>query len=105
MSKLDRYRQQLDKSKVQLKRYEDKEKILAYQIQQEKRKNRTHRLCKRAGILESFLTEPLTLTDDDVYELMQFLFSLPGVRKKEAELLRARCEENSLEEEENSVLP
>lgn len=103
--KLDRYKRERDSAQAQVRRYEDKEKILAYQMQQEKRKKRTHRLCTRAGKLESFLKEPLILTDDDIYELLRFLFSLPGAREKEAALTQARLEQIISGELTGEVLP
>ena len=41
----------------------------------------THRLCTRAGMLETFLKEPTTLTDD-VMELLTFIFHSEAVQKK-----------------------
>ena len=38
------------------------------------RKERTHRLCIRGGMLESFLQEPERLTDDDVMVLLKIIF-------------------------------
>ena len=46
------------------------------------RKDRTHRLCTRAGMLEAFLREPTVLTDDDVMELLTFLFHGEAAQKK-----------------------
>ncbi len=43
---------------------------------------RTHRLCTRAGMLEKFLREPTLLTDDDVMELLTFLFHDEAAQKK-----------------------
>ena len=37
-------------------------------------KERTHRLCTRGGMLESFLQEPERLTDDDVMLLLKLIF-------------------------------
>mgnify|MGYP000335089728 FL=1 len=46
------------------------------------RSERTHRLCTRAGMLETFLKEPTTLTDDDVMELLTFIFHSEAIQKK-----------------------
>ena len=43
-----------------------KEKRLQSELKRLTRSERTHRLCTRAGMLETFLKEPTTLTDDDV---------------------------------------
>ena len=51
---------------------------------------RTHRLCTRAGMLETFLKEPTLLTDDDVMELLTFLFHGEATQKKLKELIEKR---------------
>ena len=50
-----------------------KEKRLQSELKRLTRSERTHRLCTRAGMLETFLKEPTTLTDDDVMELLTFI--------------------------------
>ena len=59
-----------------------KEKRLESEIKQLTRSERTHRLCTRAGMLEAFLREPTVLTDDDVMELLVFIFHSEAVQKK-----------------------
>ena len=56
------------------------------------RSERTHRLCTRAGMLEPFLKEPTTLTDDDVMELLTFIFRSEAVQKKLDLLIENRKE-------------
>ena len=51
-----------------------REKRLENELKRLTRSERTHRLCTRAGMLETFLREPTLLTDDDVLELLTFLF-------------------------------
>ena len=53
-----------------------KEKRLQSELKRLTRSGRTHRLCTRAGMLETFLKEPTTLTDDDVMELLTFMTSI-----------------------------
>ena len=43
------------------------------------RRERVHRLCTRAGMLESFLVCPGELTDDQVMELLKISFRQPEV--------------------------
>ena len=59
-----------------------REKRLESQIKRLTRSERTHRLCTRAGMLETFLREPTVLTDDDVMELLTFIFHCEAVQKK-----------------------
>ena len=61
---------------------EHKEKRLESEIKRLTRSERTHRLCTRAGMLETFLREPTVLTDDDVMELLTFIFHSEAVQKK-----------------------
>lgn len=59
-----------------------KEKRLQSELKRLTRSERTHRLCTRAGMLETFLREPTVLTDDDVMELLTFIFHSEAVQKK-----------------------
>ena len=59
-----------------------KEKRLESEIKRLTRNERTHCLCTRAGMLETFLKEPTFLTDDDVMELLTFIFHSEAVQKK-----------------------
>lgn len=56
-----------------------KEKRLQSELKRLTRSERTHRLCTRAGMLETFLKEPTTLTDDDVMELLTFIFNIGDI--------------------------
>ena len=59
-----------------------KEKRLQSELKHLTRGERTHRLCTRAGMLETFLRKPTVLTDDDVMELLTFIFHSEAVQKK-----------------------
>lgn len=59
-----------------------REKRLGSKMKQLTRSERTHRLRTRAGMLETFLREPTVLTDDDVIELLTFIFHSEAVQKK-----------------------
>ena len=61
---------------------------LQYQLKQLTRKERTHRLCTRGGMLESYLQEPERLTDDDVMLLLKLIFH----RQDTQELLKKLLE-------------
>ena len=69
-----------------------REKRLESEIKQLTRSERTHRLCTRAGMLETFLKEPTVLTDDDVMELLTFIFHSEAVQKKLTLLIENRKE-------------
>ena len=65
------------------------------------RSERTHRLCTRAGMLETFLQEPTLLTDDDVMELLTFLFHGESAQKKLNLLIEKRKKEATTENSES----
>ena len=69
-----------------------KEKRLESELNRLTRSERTHRLCTRAGMLETFLREPTILTDDDVMELLSFIFHSEAVQKKLDLLIENRKE-------------
>ena len=52
------------KAEQKLRSCQHREKILERQMSELNRKERVHRLCTRAGMLESFLVCPGELTDD-----------------------------------------
>lgn len=67
-----------------------REKQLQHELKRLTRSERTHRLCTRAGMLEKFLREPTLLTDDDVMELLTFLFHGESAQKKLDSLIEKR---------------
>ena len=67
-----------------------REKQLESEMKRLTRSERTHRLCTRAGMLETFLKEPTLLTDDDVMELLTFLFHGEAAQKKLDTLIEKR---------------
>ena len=69
-----------------------REKQLQHELMQLTRSERTHRLCTRAGMLETFLREPTVLTDDDVMELLTFIFHGEAVQQKLNMLIEKRKE-------------
>lgn len=66
---LEAVHQEKQKVWAELTYWTHKEQILRHQIKALTRKERIHRLCVRAGMLESFLQKPELLSDDQVMEL------------------------------------
>ena len=77
-----------------------KEKRLQSELKRLTRSERTHRLCTRAGMLETFLKEPTVLTDEDVIELLTFIFQSEAVQKKLNLLIESRRETQEADEGE-----
>ena len=75
-----------------------KEKRLQSELIRLTRSERTHRLCTRAGMLETFLKEPTLLTDEDVMELLTFIFQSEAVQKKLNLLIECRRETQEADE-------
>ena len=78
-----------DKAEKQIQYWSDREKILKCQASQLTRKERTNRLCIRAGMLESFLEKPEQLTNDQVMDLLKVAFRQPEVKKTLREMLES----------------
>ena len=89
-SKLEKLNRELEKSEKKLRKAINDEKALQHQLKKLTRSERTHRLCTRAGMLEAFLREPTVLTDDDVMELLTFLFHSEAAQKKLDMLIEER---------------
>ena len=67
------------KAEQKLRACQHREKILERRMSELNRRERVHRLCTRAGMLESFLICPGELTDDQVMELLKISFRQPEV--------------------------
>lgn len=78
-----------------------REKRLDSEMKRLTRSERTHRLCTRAGMLETFLKEPTVLTDNDVMELLTFIFHSEAVQKKLNLLIENRKKAQETDEGEN----
>ena len=78
-----------------------KEKRLQSELKRLTRSERAHRLCTRAGMLETFLKEPAVLTDEDVMELLTFIFQSEAVQKKLNLLIESRRKTQEADEGEN----
>lgn len=98
---LEKLKQQKYVAEKKLTAAKHKEKRLESEIKRLTRSERTHRLCTRAGMLETFLREPTVLTDDDVMELLTFIFHSEAVQKKLNLLIENRKEAQETDEGEN----
>lgn len=79
-NRMDTLNAEREKALREINKKKNRLKNLEKEIAAEKRRERTKRLCTRAGMLESFLIEPELLTNDDVYDLLTFVFSFGGVQ-------------------------
>jgi len=85
---------EIEKAERKARYYEQQEKILSRKvIPQLTRKERTNRLCTRAGMLESFLVHPELLTNDQVMDLLRIAFRQKDVKDALDEMLKTVNEE------------
>lgn len=90
--KLEKLKRDQYVAKRKLTAAKHKEKRLESGLKRLTRSERTHSLCTCAGVLETFLKEPTVLTDDDVMELLTFIFHSEAVQKKLNMLIENRKE-------------
>ena len=72
--KLEKLKHNLYVGEQKLRAAENEGKALQIEMEKMNRAERTHLLCTRVGMLEVLLKEPTFLTDDDVMDLLKFLF-------------------------------
>lgn len=70
-----------EKAERQLHNTRHREKYWEHDLSRLTISKRTHWLCTRGGMLEIFLREPTLLTDEDVMELLRFLFHGEAAQK------------------------
>ncbi len=87
-AKIAKLRQEIDKARRELEYTLDHQKMIVRQISELTRRERTNRLCTRAGMLESFLRHPEALSDDQVMELLKAAFRQPDVQSLLAQMLK-----------------
>lgn len=101
--KLEKLNRQKAAAEKKLIAAQHREKQLEHERKRLTRSERTHRLCTRAGMLETFLKEPTVLTDEDVMELLTFIFQSETVQKKLNLLIESRRETLTTDGSENPL--
>ena len=84
------------KAEQKLRSCQHREKILEHRMSELNRRERVHRLCTRAGMLESFLVCPGELTNDQVMELLKIAFRQPEVALALAKMIHDLHESRSV---------
>lgn len=80
-----------------------KGKCLQSELKRLNRSEHTHRLCMRSAMLEAFLQEPSLLTDEDVMELLAYIFHGEAPQKKLKLLLERRGQALELDDSGNET--
>ena len=65
----------------EIRQLENQRKQLMQQHKEQERRERTHRLCKRGGLLESILPETVKLTDEQFKTFLEKTISTEYTRK------------------------
>ena len=65
-----------------------RERELRKQYKEQERKERTHRLCTRGGMLETFLSDPLGITDEEVEHILKTALGHPEVKSRLKNVLK-----------------
>ena len=87
LAKIAKLRESVERAERELRYTEDHQKMIARQISELTRRERTNRLCTRAGMLESFLQHPEALSNDQVMGLLKTAFRQPPVQQLLTQML------------------
>ena len=79
--KLEKLNQEIEKTEARLRRAQHEEKILEHQRKKFTRKERTHRVCTRAAMLESYIPNTEAVTDEQVSLFLKLLFHKDSTRQ------------------------
>ncbi|MCM1124679.1 MAG: DUF3847 domain-containing protein [Eubacterium sp.] len=93
--KLEELNAELEKTEAKLRRVQHQEKILEHQIKTLTQKERTHRLCTRGAMLESYLPHPETVTDGQINAILKILFHRSDIRQAIEKILAENGKEDT----------
>ena len=79
--KLEKINKDIEDTENCLRRAEQEEKILQHRLKALNRKERTHRLCTRGAMLESYLPQSEILTDEQVNLILKILFNSSNINQ------------------------
>jgi len=89
----------------EIKKLKDEQKLLQQQHNEQERKLRTKRLCKRAGYLEKILPDTITLTDEQFDLFLDKTLLTDFTRKMLANIISGQIKpaEKSAETAQNGI--
>ena len=93
--KLEKLNEEIEKTEEKLRKVQQREKMLKRQANMLTRKERTHRLCTRGAMLESYLPHPETVTDEQVSTILKVLFHKGDNRQLMERILTGNQEEEN----------
>ena len=95
--KESKIKEKLKRTEARLNKAAEEKKALKAKMKQLEEQAENERLVSRGKILESFLKEPLKLTDGDISYLLEIMFRSGFSQSKLAELISARKPSNSIQ--------
>ncbi len=81
-------RTNVEKGIQRKKYYENEIRIKEHQIKHLTRAERTHRLCSHGGMLEKFIERPDILSDEQIMNLLAFVFHKDDVQAMLREMIK-----------------
>lgn len=100
---MDKLLAQQAKAQQKLHKAEMEKKRLKKQIAEVQRNERTHRLCTRGAYLEKVLIELELFTDEDVFRILDYAFTMPFVKDELAKRLDKKRKEAAEKEAAEAV--
>ena len=94
--------EELSRTEEKIKYLQQQKKILSRQQTEQRRKERTHRLCTFGGMIEGFLKEPDIFSEDEVYDLLKLAFAQPNVDAVLRNLLRQKTKQEERPENQSN---
>jgi uncharacterized protein with LGFP repeats len=85
---LTEMRADVEKGERRKKFYENEIKIKEHQMKQLTRAERTHRLCSHGGMLDKFIERPDILSDEQIMNLLTFIFHKDDVQAILREMIK-----------------
>jgi len=75
--------------KEKIQQLENLQKEILQEYKEDLKKERTHRICKRGGMVEKFMPESVEFTDDQMKWLLEILLT-SGFAKKKIEEMKGK---------------
>ena len=100
---MDRLLAQKAKTEQRLHKAELDDKKLSKQIEELRRKERTHRLITRGAYLEKLLIEPELFTDEEVFSFLDYALKTPYVKEALEKRLNEKRQKATMTEGNKAV--
>lgn len=95
LEKLEKLNVEIEKAEAKLRRAGDREKMLKHRMKKLTRNGRTHRLCTRGAMLESYLPDPESVTDEQVSAILKIFFHRGDARQLMEQALAEKQKEDN----------